>query len=274
MAVIVETEYGEMYHLPDSIALDDHSLSVDIPGTDVIGKHGEWKFDKYKKVQPRKLNLSGTMKGIDRQEAEGLAARLRAILVGSGILKLRRDFNSEQFIYCETRDIRHNYHRGRFGASVFTINATLEALDPFWYLPKIAKTWDIENQGDQIEIDHPGTVDSEQPIIRIMAKDKLIDPCLTNLTSGIVLCYHGEIEAGKTLELNGNNLKAGTSKLDKMIPLFGVVDGGKPDPVNMGAEWFINGFPIMIGENILIYTDDEESTGKAIITIEFDPRNW
>ena len=276
MAIVIETEYGAIYTLPEALVLDDHEISIETPGASIPRRHGEWRFDRFKQVQPRRLTASGSIKGIDKTEAERIGADLRAKLAGAGVLKLRRTQESDQWIFCEPTDLRHHYHRGHFRASLFTLSVTFEALDPWWYMARRGATHETGASGEQWTVEHPGT-DREQPVmVRIVPlAGTLVNPHLECTEAGSTLLYTGLIESGQSLVADTERQMACLCTAGDMVPLFGVTEDAASNvwrQTNTG--WQAQGFRLVPGINTITYTDDAASSHHARITIEFDPRSW
>lgn len=276
MAIVIETEAGEIHRLPESLALDDHEISIDTPGASIPRRHGEWRFDAFKQAQPRRLTASGSIKGIDRAEAERIGADLRAKLAGAGVLKLRRTQDSDQWVFCELTDMRHNYHRGHFRASLFTLSVTFEALDPWWYMARRGVTHETAASGEQWEVEHPGTYQEQPVMVRIMPlTGTLVNPRLECAETGSVLLYTGLIDSGQSLVADTERRTARLCTAGDMVPLFGVTEDVASNvwrQTNTG--WQAQGFRLVPGINTITYTDDAASSRQALITIEFDPRSW
>lgn len=277
MAIVIETEDGAVCTLPSELALDDHELSIETPGAEMPRRHGALRFDAWKQVQPRRLTVSGSIKGINKADADRLAAELNARLMGSGVLKLYRTAGSDQFIYCEAREIRYNPHRGHFGASLFTLSITLEALDPWFYMVQQQGVLRLTSaSGEQWTVNHPGT-DREQPTVVHIANrwsGTLINPRLECLTTGSVLLYTGSIAADQVLVVDTERRKAA------LFDYTGVLLGGAEEPVgnnvwnSLNPGWQAKGFRLAPGENTIAYTDDAASNHQARIYLEFRPRSW
>lgn len=276
MAIVIETEAGEIHRLPESLALDDHEISIDTPGASIPRRHGEWRFDAFKQAQPRRLTAGGSIKGIDKAEAERIGADLRAKLAGAGVLKLRRTQDSDQWIFCEPTDMRHNYHRGTFRASLFTLNITFEALDPWWYMARRGVTHETTASGEQWEVEHPGTYQEQPVMVRIMPlTGTLVNPRLECAETGSVLLYTGAIEDGQSLVVDTERRTASLYAAGDMVPLFGVAEDVASNvwrKTNTG--WQAQGFRLVPGVNTITYTDGATSSHQARVAIEFDPRSW
>jgi hypothetical protein len=211
VAIVIETEVGEIHRLPEELTLDDHEISIETPGVAIPRRHGEWRFDRFKQAQPRRLTASGSIKGIDKAEAERIGADLRAKLAGAGVLKLRRTQDSDQWIFCEPTDMRHNYHRGTFRASLFTLSVTFEALDPWWYMARRGATHEIATSGDQWEVEHPGTYQEQPVMVRIMPlAGTLVNPRLECAETGKCSALHGG-DRGRAVAGGGHRATHGES---------------------------------------------------------------
>lgn len=275
MAIVIETEDGAIYTLPPELALDEHELSIETPGVEIPRRHGAIRFDSWREAQPRRLTVSGSIKGLDKAEADNLTEALNTQLMG-GVLKLYRSADSDQFIYCEARDIRHNPNRGHYGASLYTVSITLEALDPWFYLATQQGVLRLTaTSGESWTVNHPGTDRKQPTIIHIApASGTLVNPRLECIETGAVLLYTGSITTDQVLVVDTERRKA------TLYDYSGVLLGGAEDPAESNAwgvvnsGWHAKGFRLLPGDNTVAYTDDVTSSHQARVYIEFRPRSW
>ena len=208
MRMTLTTQGGEVIYLPEEIALDDSALNVDIPGLVIPERHGRRSIPHLKRLEPRTLRASGTIKECTPEEADKLASHLRGQLVGRGKLKLRRNATDDRYIEVECTNITHNYHRGHFGGSLFTLTMTFQADDPFWYQSELSEIHDT------IELTPPITLrtitnNGNAPVYPIIwIPGPFTNPKLTNYTTGQTLQFTGTIPEEGYLILDGHGRTA------------------------------------------------------------------
>lgn len=276
MSILIEREDGMTFTLPPAFALDEGSLSLEIPGAEIPERHGAWPFDSLRRAEPRQLRASATIKGISRDDADRLAEDLYAKLLGGGVLRLRRSASSWLWIACEVAEVHHRYHRGIFGGSVFTAEVTFEALDPWWYAAQATGVLhETARSGEEWLVTHMGTDGNQPTVVRIYpAEGTLVNPVLTSVAKGDVAKFTGQIGADQVLVLNSFARKAW---LEDWSGAYLDPTGG-PAVTNvtaaMGVEFQARGLRLLPGEHTLRYEDDPASSHKARVLVEFRPRSW
>ncbi len=277
MAIIVVTEDGAIYTLPEALALDDHEISIETPGIDIPRRHGSMRFDRHKAAQPRKLTASGHVYGIDKADAERIGAELRSALAGAGVLKLKRTTDSDHYIYCEARDIRSDYNRGHYGASLLTLSVTFEALDPWWYLAWQGALRVTAASGEVWTYSHAGTDRAQPTVVHITPAEgagALVNPRLVCTQTGDALQFTGTIEADQVLVADCQ------AKVAKLYDYADILLESTEAPAetnvwsSMNTTWQVHGLRLLPGDNTLTYTDDEISSHLARVYIEHQPRSW
>lgn len=137
IAITTHGGSGETILLPPELALNESEGKKNIPGVKLPGKHGKFLYPQLECLEPRILRASGTIKGLSIEDADELYHHYCNYLFGQGELWLKRYSNSNKFIKVKTTKINRNYHRGRFGGSLFTMTFIFEANDPFWYSEEV-----------------------------------------------------------------------------------------------------------------------------------------
>lgn len=271
MAIVVVTEDGAIHALPEALALDDHDIGVETPGVDIPRRHGSMRFDRHKAVQPRKLTASGHIHGIGKADAERIGAELRSTLAGAGVLKLKRTADSDYYVYCEARDIRSDYNRGHFGASMLTLSVTFEAIDPWWYTDWQGVLKLVSGFGEQWTVSHPGSGQNQPVIVHVV-------PTTAAITNTYLTC----LESGSTLHCTSaigleQVLTADSVKRTAVIRDYNnILLGGAEAPIEtnvwagMNTGWQSQGFTLVPGDNTITWM----GSGAAKIYVEFTPRSW
>lgn len=226
--LILNDGLGESILLPPELALDGYTMKKEIPGTIIPGKSGRRTFKHLQRLEPTTLRASGTIECFNKQEADDLAALYRSKLVSEDVMWLKRFEGANKYIKVQCTDIDHNPHRGHFGARVFTLTATFQADDPYWYSTEynqVKQDVVFTPPITMLRVENKGGVKAH-PMIWIYGKNAgglhTKNPKLTNYTTGLTLEYTGEIkqneflvfdtEKRKALFVGNNVLQSGTAR--------------------------------------------------------------
>lgn len=237
--IIKNNGLGERVLLPPELALDDFELGVDIPGVEVPGRHGRRQYRHLRRVEPRTIRASGTIKGIDKNEADELADIYRGVLLGSSDMWLKRYEGADKHIKVSCTRINHNYHRGRFSGSLFTMSIVFDADDPFWYTSayvEVTESVTFTPPVTMLAVINKGTVYTN-PMIWITGTSAGVNtknPKLTNYTTGIRVQYIGELAAGHQLILNTEDRLA--IRMDDNQETAGTSQGGGANYIVLASD--------------------------------------
>ena len=237
--IITNNGQGEAILLPPELALDDFDLDIDIPGEVIPGRDGMLTHGHLKRIEPRSIRASGIIKGLDKQEADELAELLRSRLVRKGVLWLKRFEDSDRYIKVECAKINHNYNRGHFSGSLFTMNIQFIANDPFWYNTNFVyakKSIVFTPPVTMIDIENAGSHYTE-PTIWIHGKTSagshVLNPKLINYTTGKRIAYEGEVKEDQILILDTKNCTAYLTESN--VSHSGVAQGGTNESIQLDA---------------------------------------
>ncbi len=283
--------HGVPFLLPEELALDDSRLSVDLPGVVIPGRHGRRPYGMDRRLEPRSVTASGSILGLNPQDAENLAEIIRGQLLGRGELWLRRFQGSGRFLRVQTQEVSHDYHRGHFQGSMFTLNIRFQADAPFWYADAYQSVEQvIAASPTSWTLNQPGTSELQDPVIRIFcdaaAAGPLINPSLTNTTTGRTVAVTGSVQPGQALVIRSHPMVAyvGAVTLDQILTIWGVLsamDYADAEPAaaanvlgSMSPAWLVDGWTIQPGDNQIQYSDDATSSHQGAVQIGWRPRYY
>lgn len=281
MRVKLINSKGEMYLLPIGMAVQGYPVAINLPGVEIPGRPGRIIDRDLISMEVRDVFVNGTIEGLDKDDADRLREEIAKFVNHNNPLKLYRYENSNRYITVYLRDFNHAYHVGRFGGRLFTLNISFEAADPFFYadiLQKVLKS--ITASGTTWQVNQPGTVDKQQPVIFITVRTgALVNPKLTmddysvECAELITTSLYLDSEKRIALLTNGN--------LDYYLQKMGQAGGNPVAPTvetnvinSISGSWLHNGFPLSPGNNEVTYTDDTTSDHQADVCFIWRPQYY
>jgi hypothetical protein len=289
--IITEGGKGATITLPPEFALDGEELGVEHATVDVPGRHGQLVDERYERLRPRKLTASAEVLGATRSSMASLVETYRGYLLGRGELWLKQDTSDTRFIRVRCERVEIDPHRGHFDGRINRLSLTFQAFSPWWYATTVqavphafvgaagsAETWTITQ---------PGTSRRQYPVLYIASAGALVNPTITNTTTGHTLTFAGSIPTGKTLIVRTDPPAAWIVDqtevtLADVQALWGVTsaedyqEGIPPDGTNaLGAingEALTEGWALAPGANTIMYNDDGTSLRSGTVTVTWRPR--
>lgn len=268
MQIQLTYQDGTSITLPPEFALDDAQLSTQRATVRLPGRVGLLPTGRAY-AKPRTLRLSGTFEGLSQLDAEQLARTYRGYLLGRGPIKLKRWADADRYITVRCTKAHDDPHRGRFRGRLTTLSFDLEAADPFWYAAQVKQiVRECPNTYDRWVVNNPGGLRFQQVKVTLEPigdGSVLVNPSLHNGNGGWKLRYNGTLATASNFILTADG-ETRTAYLEHEP-----ANNAYP---NMNAQWQVDGFPLMPGDNPITYQDEAGSSGLCRVTIEWHPAWW
>ncbi len=271
---------GETMLLPETLALDGWPSERELPGVEIQGKSGRVVDLSLAGTRPRTVRVVGSISGVDKDDSDRIREQIAGFVMRANPLRLYRYQGADRYMLCNAKAIDHAYITGRFGGRIFNLSITFEAADPFLYGELIQATKTVTASPTSWQVNQPGSVERQQPIVYIKAVGQLVKPQLLS-DEGVVMALDDTIPVGKALVTNSDTHEAYVTDGDLAYYLhkWGVsLEPGKAPTSEisvvgkMGSAWMLYGWPLIPGSNALRYSDDQLSSHKAEITLAWSPR--
>ncbi|MGE5584046.1 MAG: hypothetical protein ACM309_00680 [Bacillota bacterium] len=273
---------GEEMLLPEELAVQGWPDETDLPGVRIQGRPGRVVDLPLASMNPRNIQVSGTMAGLDKDDADNIREMIAGFVNRANPLKLYRHEGATRYVNVYKKSMDHSYKAGYFGGRLFTLNITFEAADPFFYsgLQRIAQT--VVLSPSTWTVTQPGTVERQQPIVYVKALGQLIRPSLMS-AEGILAALGDTIPQGQALVWNGETREAliTDGDLARYLCKWGLsTEPGKAPTVEtnvvgkMSNAWLLYGWALVPGANSIQYADDPTSTHQAEVTVAWCPRYY
>lgn len=273
---------GEVMLLPEEMAVEGWPSEMDLPGAKIQGRHGRIIDMSMSSLQPRTIRVSGTMAGVDKDDADTIREMIAGFVHRANPLKLYRHENADRYVLVYAKSVDHSYKAGYFGGRLFTLNITFEAADPFVYSDLQQVVHAITASPASWMVTQPGTVERQQPIVYVKALGQLVKPSLAS-AEGILATLGDTVPQGMALVWNGETREAFITNGDLAYYLckwgLGTELGQAPTVETnvvgkMSNAWLLYGWPLVPGGNSVRYEDDPASTHQAEVTVAWCPRYY
>lgn len=233
MQVKLVNARDEVMLLPEEMAVEGWPSERELPGVEIQARHGRVIDLPMARMQARSIRVSGTMAGVDKQDADAIREMVVGFVHRANPLRLYRHEDADRYMLCYAKGVDHRYTTGRFLGRVFTLSLTLEAADPLFYGPPIQLSRNLYGDsyfGEAYYGDLPlgewyaanrGTAASI-PVITITAGTLIMGLVLTNLDNGKQITI-GDMEEGDVLRIDCNLMTAtlnGTNALNRLGSAF------------------------------------------------------
>ena len=283
MAVKIVTAEGLEYIFNPSFRVTGLPLNKDIPSISIGGRDGEVVHEDAIKLTSRNITVTGHIYGATPTDADEALDQMLEVLA-KGELRLYKDESESKFIRVRLASNSHNYISGT-NRVVASCNLSFIAHDPYFYEPLVKAEQSITESGTSWSLYRGGTVEWQQPVIQIKAREgSLVKPSINNMTAGTKqLSWPGALTEGMSLVINCERRLAYITDgaLDYYLAKWGLAsyDGAGPTQeeqvtTNMDTNWLIHGWPLKAGNNTLIYSGDEEFSHNAEVIICWMPRYY
>ena len=280
MAVKIVTAEGLEYIFNPSFRVTGLPLTRDIPSISIGGRDGEVVHADATRLTPRNIAVAGHIYGSSPADADAALDQMLAV-ISKGELKLYKDELDSKFLKVHFAGNAHSYISGT-NRVVAACHLSFTAYDPYFYEPLEKAEASISASSTSWNIYCGGNVEWQQPVIWISAKGPLQGISINNMTAGTKsLSWSGTISEGRSLVLNCERRLAYITDgvLDYYLAKWGMgsYDGAGPTleeqvTSNMDTAWLVHGWPLVVGANSLIYSDDIPSSHNADIVIAHMPR--
>ncbi|HHY47091.1 MAG TPA: hypothetical protein GX506_07325 [Firmicutes bacterium] len=273
---------GEVMLLPEEMAVEGWPSEMDLPGTKIQGRHGRIIDMPIASLNSRTIRVSGTMAGVDKDDADAIREMVVGFVHRANPLKLYRHEGATRYINVYKKSVDHSYKAGYFGGRLFTLNITFEAADPFFYSDIQQVVHAITASPASWMVTQPGTVERQQPLVYLKAMGQLVKPSLTS-TEGILAMLNDTVPAGMALVWNGETREAFITDGDLAYYLYRwglTTEPGQAPTVEtnvvskMNNAWLLYGWTLVSGTNSIQYADDPTSTHQAEVTVAWCPRYY
>lgn len=287
MAVRFEDSGGRVIlTLPPTFRVESDGMTQTAPMQVVPRRHGAILNTADLRQEVRSVSVSGVFSADTPQEAEQTLREWAAALSGKRLRLYPGDESPRFMEVVFTRwDPRWVEHSGR---TIAQVRGEFRAPDPVWQGTDTMYVFEPEQSGEKVTINNPGTVHA-MPVITIYGatagETHLVRPKLTNHTNGHVVELYLALKAGEAVRIypiyDRVGAENGGMEMASAIFFRGMIEQHVPwgqeleNPVNvlpaLNEEWFIDGFALEPGDNVIEFTDDVTSIHQATVVFEWRP---
>lgn len=277
---------GVVLTLPPTFRVEADGMTQAAPMQTVPRRHGAILNTADLRQEARSVSVSGVFAADTPQEAEQTLREWAAALSGKRLRLYPGDESPRFMEVVFTRwDPRWVEHSGR---TIAQVRGEFRAPDPVWQGTDAMYLFEPRGSGATATVNNPGSVIA-MPVITIygttVSGKHLARPKLTNRTNGHVVELDLTLEEGVAVRIypiyDRVGAERGGMEMAAAILFLGMVEQHVPwgqefeNPVNvlpaLNESWFIDGFALEPGDNVIEFTDDATSVHQATVVFEWRP---